>query len=266
MIDRACARSECDVLILTRGGGSLEDLWPFNEVAVARAIHRCRIPLVSAVGHEIDYTIADFVADRRAATPSAAAELVSPDRQEWLARLQQLLRRLEQRLHQAHSARAQRLDWLEKRLQQRHPGQQLRQQFQRLDELERRYRLNMVMRLGTLRSVLQAAHTHLLRLSPAARRRELEQRRQVLARRLQRAMQTLLTARRQALSVQCRALDAISPLATLQRGYAIVRRTDGSIVRQAQDVAPGTHITARLARGQLLCTVDTVEETPGKAS
>lgn len=258
MIDRASARGDCDVLILTRGGGSLEDLWPFNEVAVARAIHRCRIPLVSAVGHEIDYTIADFVADRRAPTPSAAAELVSPDRQEWLVRLQPLRRRLEHRLLQVHSTARQRLGWLEKRLQQRHPGQLLRLQAQRLDDLEHRYRLNISFTIDSLHSIVQASYIHLLRLSPAVRRQELEVHRQTLARRLQRAMQTLLTSRRQALGIQCRALEAISPLATLERGYAIVQRTDGTVVRQALDVTTGEQVTARLARGHLLCTVDAV--------
>ena len=260
MIDRASTRAECDVLILTRGGGSLEDLWPFNEALVARAIYRCRIPLVSAVGHEIDYTIADFVADRRAPTPSAAAELVSPDQRDWLARLQQLLRRLEHRLQQAHAAGGERLGWLERRLQQRHPGQHLRQQAQRLDDLERRYRMSISTTINKLGSIVQNTYSHLLRVSPATRRKELEARRQALAQRLERAMQTLLTARRQALNVQCRALDTISPLATLERGYAIVQRADGSVVRQAQDVTAGARVTARLARGQLLCTVDTVKE------
>ena len=137
----ASRRADCDVLILTRGGGSLEDLWPFNEEVVARAIHDCRIPLVSAVGHEIDFTIADFVADRRAATPSAAAELVTPDQLEWLARLTQLSARLENRLRHTLSDDQRRLAWLEQRLQQVHPGQYLRQQAQRLDELEQRARL-----------------------------------------------------------------------------------------------------------------------------
>jgi exodeoxyribonuclease VII large subunit len=258
----ASARADCDVLILTRGGGSLEDLWPFNEEVVARAIHDCRIPLVSAVGHEIDFTIADFVADQRAATPSAAAELVTPDQLEWLARLRQLATRLENRLRHALADDRKRLLWLEQRLQRIHPGQYLRQQAQQLDELEQRARLLIEMRFNNLRSSLKELHANLQGHSPVPLLGRLEHQQDLLAQRLGSAVHGLLTAKRRALELACRSLDAISPLATLQRGYAIVSRLpERQILRRADTVKAGDQVEARLAEGTLVCTVDATEPT-----
>jgi exodeoxyribonuclease VII large subunit len=256
----ASTRADCDVLILTRGGGSLEDLWPFNEEAVARAIHDCRIPLVSAVGHEIDFTIADFVADRRAPTPSAAAELVVPDQREWLARLGQLAARLETRLRHALADDRKRLAWLEQRLQRLHPGQYLRQQAQRLDELEQRIRLLIKLKINNLGSTLKQLHANLQRHSPLQRLDRLELECGLLTQRLGGAMQGLLTQKRRALELACRSLDAISPLATLQRGYAIVSRLpERRILRRAAEASAGDRIEARLAEGALVCTVEATE-------
>ena len=126
MIRRADARRECDVLIIARGGGSLEDLWAFNEEIVARAIFDCSIPTVSGVGHEVDFTIADFVADQRAPTPSVAAEMVSPDQHDWLNQLRALDSELYKRLTRQMQRLGERLTWIGKRLQQQHPGQKLR--------------------------------------------------------------------------------------------------------------------------------------------
>lgn len=260
-IDTASGRADCDVLILTRGGGSLEDLWPFNEEVVARAIHRCRTPLVSAVGHEVDFTIADFVADRRAPTPSVAAELVSPDQQEWLAHVQHLAVRMQQRLQQARIESGQQLAWLHKRLQQLHPGQNLRQQAQRLDDLERRSRLSITSTISHLHASLQATHARLRQHSPGARLGEMELRWRGLAQRLGAALKSFMTRQQQALTVNSRALHAISPLATLERGYAIVRTPGGNIVRTTESIKPGDPVEARLARGTLQCTVDAIDHS-----
>jgi exodeoxyribonuclease VII large subunit len=252
----AGARADCDVLILTRGGGSLEDLWPFNEEVVARAIHDCRIPLVSAVGHEIDFTIADFVADQRAATPSAAAELVSPDQFEWLARLAQLATRLENRLRHTLSDHHRQLAWLEKRLQQLHPGQYLRQQAQRLDELEQRLQRGLERRLGAARTALGQWRARLRGVAPGPRLARLAARRTELERRLRSVLEHRLDQRRQALKGLARALDAVSPLATLGRGYSITRRVrDGALLRTAAEVAVGEEIETRLAEGGLISIV-----------
>ena len=258
-LQQASKRLDCDVLILTRGGGSLEDLWPFNEEIVARAMFDCDIPIVSAVGHEVDFTIADFVADQRAATPSAAAELVSPDQQEWLQHLGHLATRLQARCMDGLGNRKQALGWLQKHLQRLHPGQTLRQQAQRLDDLERRSRLSMTNRINELQSTLKASHARLQQHSPATRIGEMKLRWEGTAQRLGAALQPRLATHRQALAINSRALNSISPLATLERGYAIVSKTDGNILRTVDGVTTGEKIQARLARGQLLCTVDEIK-------
>jgi len=256
-IDRASRGGECDVLVLTRGGGSIEDLWAFNEEIVAHAIHNCRIPLVSAVGHEVDFTIADFVADQRAPTPSAAAELVSPEQTEWLARLDTLETRGARLIQQLFTDSRQRLNWLNQRLQFRHPGQYLRQQAQRLDELEQRSRLAIRSHFNNLQSSLNTALARLKQATPGHRISRIELQRQGLAQRLNAAMTSQLQNRQRQLAVACKSLDTISPLATLDRGYAIVtRQSDKCILHQADSVKPGEKIEARLAEGRLECTVD----------
>jgi exodeoxyribonuclease VII large subunit len=162
-IDVACRRAECDVLILARGGGSLEDLWAFNDERVARAIHRARIPIVTGIGHEIDFTIADFVADVRAPTPSGAAELVVPDARAWLQRLGQLQARFTAAMRRGLQSERSRLSGLQRRLDNAHPGARLRALSQRLDELESRLQFALQAqlaaragRLATLARALQA--------------------------------------------------------------------------------------------------------------
>jgi len=259
MLETAAARKECDVLILTRGGGSLEDLWAFNEEIVARAIHACPIPVISAVGHEVDFTIADFVADQRAPTPSAAAELVSPDQAEWLTQVSALETRGIRHIRQILADCQERLRWLEQRLQLRHPGQQLRQQAQRLDELEQRARLAISSHFNNLRYSLNEMTAQLKQTSPAHQISRTELQRQALAQRLRTAMSRLLQTRQQQLAVACKSLDTISPLATLDRGYAIVtRQADKQILHEANAMQTGDQIEARLASGRLLCTVDDI--------
>jgi exodeoxyribonuclease VII large subunit len=255
-LELAARRRDCDILILTRGGGSLEDLWPFNEEIVARAIHACDIPVISAVGHEIDFTIADFVADQRAATPSAAAELASPDQQEWQQHIGHLATRLQGRIRDTLASNNQAVTWLAKHLQQLHPGQTLRQQAQRLDELERRSLASLQSTISRLQASLQTSQARLQQCSPGRRIGELQLHWRATAQRLGSAMQAAVTTRRQALAVYSRALNAISPLATLERGYAIVSRPGGDILRDASDVKTGEQINARLGRGKLVCTVD----------
>ena len=257
MIKTAAARNECDVLVLTRGGGSLEDLWAFNEEIVARAIFDCRIPLVSAVGHEVDFTIADFVADQRAPTPSVAAELVSPDKDEWLTRVSHLQTRSGRHIQQDLIDRRQRLDWLNKRLQLRHPGQYLRQQVQRLDEFEQRIRLSIHSNFSNLQSSLHEKLARLKQATPGHRIARYRLQQHGLLQRLNTATGILLEGRKQQLATACRTLDAVSPLATLERGYAIVTRPDSNkIIRRTSDIKTGEQIETRLTDGRLLCTVD----------
>ena len=258
-IDRAEARREVDVLVVTRGGGSLEDLQAFNDEAVARAIHRAHLPIVSAVGHEVDISIADLAADQRAATPSAAAELLSPDgmaiRRELQARTERLNQSLTRQLmhHRAY------LDRLARRLASQHPGRQLRERAQRLDELEQRLVHAGHARLTARRQHLEGLTRRLRAVSPAHQLRALAAQQSALTNRLQIAMRSDLARREARLQENARALEAVSPLATLQRGYAIVRDDEnGRILRTASEVKTGDRVHARLGQGELTARVETV--------
>lgn len=251
----ASARRECDVLILCRGGGSLEDLWAFNEEVVARAIADCEIPLVAGVGHETDVTIADFVADLRAPTPSGAAECVSPDAGEWQRHFARLDARIAGLMESALERREERLQWLIKRLHQQHPAQRLRQQAQRVDELERRAARAMRAILERCDMRRREARARLLRHSPLPAIRAACNRSAVHQRQLIAAMYARLERLRGRLEHRAGALEALSPLATLARGYAVVRQSDGHVLTDSREVQPGAEIDARLAHGSLRCRV-----------
>lgn len=258
-ITSADQRAECDVLIVARGGGSLEDLWAFNEECVARALYACRLPVVTGIGHEIDFTIADLVADQRAATPTAAAELVSPDHLEWQALLAQRVGRLGTLMQNQLNYKRQTLDWTQRRLH--HPGQRLRNQAQRLDELEQRLHHAQRSLYRHLHAQVAELRARLRSHSPASRLRELTLTRVNLARRLRAAFTCCLDKSRAQLESLSRALDAVSPLATLGRGYAIVQRLpQHSLVRAARELTPGDRLEVRLGEGVAFCTVDKLHD------
>jgi exodeoxyribonuclease VII large subunit len=255
-LDLAARRAECDVLILARGGGSLEDLWAFNDEQVARAIARSPIPVVTGIGHEVDFTIADFAADVRAPTPTAAAQLVVPDRREWLERLGQLRHRFIAAIRrQLQDARAH-LIAAQARLRQAHPGTRLTQHGQRLDELEQRLQRATARLLERTGERLQRLNARILARSPGGAVRELELRRSSLGARLLLAVRTHLVAAETRLGLASHGLQAISPLATLSRGFAVVSRVaDGAVVHSAAAVNTGEEIEARLASGRLRARV-----------
>lgn len=251
MLRKASNSARHDVLLLTRGGGSLEDLWAFNDETVARAIHACAVPVVSAVGHEIDFSIADFVADLRAPTPSAAAELLVPDAvavDRHLRQLQQRLVTLQQRQLQAQS---QRVDHLLARLQAQRPQARLLRDRERLQHLQ--HRLAVVLREQSQRrhTRLERLHARLLAQHPHARLPLLARRLAEQDQRLRRAIAHILERRQTTLRHIGHALHAVSPLATLERGYAILFDAHGQVLRSAQGVAADTRLRARLADGEL---------------
>jgi exodeoxyribonuclease VII large subunit len=249
-------RAECDVLILARGGGSLEDLWAFNDEALARAVAACPIPVVSGIGHEIDFTIADFAADVRAATPSAAAEIVAPDAEEWAASLRRLRERLQRALRQGIDTHRERLRWLIGRAELVNPEARLAQQGQRLDELEQRASRALRQILADRRSALGLSVSRLWQLSPAARLQGTAARHAALFARLRAAGLRQLNRARERLAPLVRTLNAVSPLATLDRGYAIVSLEGGAILRDAKDATAGTIIEARLSQGRIRAKVE----------
>ncbi|HEV7606909.1 MAG TPA: exodeoxyribonuclease VII large subunit [Steroidobacteraceae bacterium] len=255
-IEAASRRAECDVLIVARGGGSLEDLWCFNDERVARAIAACRIPTVSGVGHEVDVTIADFVADVRAPTPSAAALATVPDKQSWLEALAQLEQRFGGAMGRALRTHALAVGALAQRLQVSHPGAKLLQHAQRLDDLELRLRLALRAGVVAKQQRLETLSTRLWRENPRHRLESLCAQAAALRQRLVTAFAGSLNALEQRLALASRTLDAVSPLATLGRGFAVVSLVaDGALLRDAAQAPAGTEIEARLARGRLRAKV-----------
>jgi exodeoxyribonuclease VII large subunit len=257
----ANTRAECDVLILTRGGGSLEDLWAFNEEPVARAIFNSRIPVISAVGHEVDVTISDLVADLRAPTPSGAAEMAVPDSDSWIRHLEQQLQRLASLAGRRRQRLAERLGFLASRLRQRDPRQRLAQDGQRLDELELRARRAVSNRLSARGRDLSALRARLSAASPARQLRRQALRRQDLHGRLLRAATNRLVQKRQALAGLSRELNAISPLATLGRGYSLAFDIQGQLLGDVDRVKAGDLIRVQVARGQIHAKVTGTEKT-----
>lgn len=259
-IGRAAARQECDVLIVARGGGSLEDLWAFNDERVARAIRAAPMPVVSGVGHEIDFTIADFVADARAPTPSGAAELVVPDRQVWLDAYSRLGRRLAIAvLRQARDCGLRR-EQLAKRLARVHPAVRVRQAAQRLDELEQRLSRAIAADAWQRRSRWSDLCARLAQVSPAALLRDRGLRHAALTQRLGHAIQAELARASHRMHLAQRTLDAVSPLATLDRGFAVVTlAATGRVVADAAQLAIGDDVQGRLARGRFRASVTAIE-------
>lgn len=254
-LETATARAECDVLILARGGGSLEDLWAFNEEIVALAIAACPIPLVAGIGHEIDFTIADLVADVRAPTPSGAAELVVPDGQDWLRRVQVLERRLKLAARRLLDGSRLAFRAVAARLARCHPGFMLRQNAQRLDELRAQLSTALRNRLTLDHLRVRSALARLRGGSPAIRVRMATDRVANAWLRLASALRTQLTVPGTQLAVLSGRLHTVSPLRTLERGYAIVLDAGGNVVRSTTQVQAGDAITARVADGQIKATV-----------
>lgn len=250
---------EPSVILLTRGGGSLEDLWAFNDEQLARAIHASRAPVVVAVGHEIDFTIADFVADVRAPTPSAAAELLVPERTEIEQRFDDLQAQLGNQIQAVLQRNVTTVEYLHKRLHSKRPEQQLATASTRLRDLSKQLKNRMHGLLELHSRDAASLDSRLQRCNPAHDLHSREDRVVTMRRRLDDQLRQKLELCNARLAGASRSLDAISPLAVLHRGYSMTSRADGSIVRNTEEVEVGEVIQTRLESGVLASKITKVE-------
>jgi exodeoxyribonuclease VII large subunit len=256
MLGVADRRRDVDVLLLVRGGGSLEDLWAFNDETLARAIAEVGLPVICGIGHEVDFTIADFVADVRAPTPSAAAELAVPDAAACRDALGVAAGRLSSAAKRDLRRRQLALRHSADRIRRLHPAQAIRQRMQRLDELQVRSLAAMRRELRARGDCLHRVVAELAAVSPAARLATLRQRTVHAARRLAPSFGHVVALAGSRLQAAVRALHVTSPIATIGRGYAIVTRAaDGAVLRDPAEAPAGTDIEARLAQGSLRARV-----------
>lgn len=253
---RAAASGRHDVLLLARGGGSLEDLWAFNDEALARTIAASPVPVVSAIGHETDFSLSDFVADLRAPTPSAAAELLVPDRSDLFLRLEGLQRRLSALQDNHMRQAAQRADRASLRLHAMRPQARLAAHAQRRDEALRRLQAAWRLRLQRHASTLRHADAVLNAMRPQRRLQLLRERLSPLHARAQAALARRLQREAMHLRGLARSLDAVSPLATIARGYAILQDERGRVVRSIEDANAGERLDARLQDGTLVVRIE----------
>lgn len=262
-IQTADRRSEVDLLLLVRGGGSLEDLWAFNDEQVAQAVFQCALPIVCGVGHEVDVTICDFVADLRAPTPSAAAEMATPDGEIVVQRVEAARRTLKRILSAQLSINGAQLQSLNERLQMRHPQRLLEDRGQRIDELENRLQQTMqsVTRTQSLQlhNLNRRLHSH----SPTQQLAKLCTALSNIELRLNNAVEKQITTSSNRWALAARALDTVSPLATLERGFAVVKHKK-KVVSNASDLAPGDQITTQVAQGLIHSKVDKIEPDPNE--
>lgn len=255
-MQRADSSGHFDAIILGRGGGSLEDLWSFNDETLARAIFHAQTPIVSAVGHETDFTITDFVADVRAATPTAAAELLSPDRNQLIRQIEQQEKQLTRRMSRILEQCQQQLDFTTKRI--RHPKERIEQQQSQLNQLLHRLQQNIQRNMSEQHIQTSNLAHRLERSSPA---RRISQERQALNNidtRLAHALRNNLTNKQTAFARIIDKLNLVSPLNTLSRGYAIASK-DKQVIRSIEEVEKGDALTVRVQDGEVRCTVKTTK-------
>lgn len=254
-IEKAERLKDVDVMIVGRGGGSMEDLWGFNDEALARKIAACDIPTVSAVGHEIDFTIADFVADLRAPTPSAAAELVVKNVEDLVEKSESLFHRLQQAIQVLFQKRQKELQFLSGRLID--PKRQIEQRMQRCDELTMRLQQSILRLIDKERSKVAFLESRLG--SPEDLIAQLKERLLLLSSQIEKAIRSLLDRKKTILEGQMSLLDSLSPLKVVDRGYAIARR-EGRVVKSITQVEVGDSLSVQVTDGFLQTKIEEIKE------
>jgi len=261
-IRRADADKKCDVIILARGGGSIEDLWSFNEENMAKAIYHAETPIICGVGHEIDFTIADFIADVRAPTPSAAAELVTPDSNQLITDVIQNRIWLQQHIIQLIQQKQQKLDWLSSRLELQKPSRKVQQQSQRLDEIVSRLHQQINVFISNKKLKLENLDSRLLTNRPIRKVQESQQKLSHLSVRLQQSMQNKIQNSQARFKLQMATLDSISPLRTLERGYSITKdKKSGSLITSVKQTKKEREIIVQFKDGEISAIVDSIRSS-----
>ncbi len=255
-LKKANLRADCDVLILTRGGGSLEDLWAFNEEIVARAIHTSKIPIISAIGHETDTTIADFVSDIRAPTPSGAAEIVTPDQSELLKLLETMSRRIEHEINQYINSKSQSMDWLSKRLSQSSPKMTVRKKIEILGNLRKLLFSSIGHNLSFHTKAVDNFKFRLNNSSPTLKIQRAISHLSEMQLKITASTKSSLTKFNSQLTALGKTLDSLSPLKTLDRGYAVARDSKTKkIISNSEKVSINSRIDIKLAKGEIAAKV-----------
>ncbi len=251
-LDNINKSNASDVILLTRGGGSIEDLWSFNEENVARAIFHSKLPVVTGIGHEVDFTIADFVADLRAPTPSAAAEIITPDQFELLEDLQQIENSITYFIQDSIATRHQSIDWLVQKIEFLHPIQAIERKINQLKELTRRIQYAVLIKFSNYQTHLKNSLLLLNKYSPHSKIQKSNFKLQETYNQLLRTTQQQIKQQQHTLITLARTLDAVSPLSTLNRGYSIVSQPQtGQIISNSRQVAVQEEVAIRLAQGHM---------------
>ena len=255
-LKKANLRADCDVLILTRGGGSLEDLWAFNEEIVARAIHASKIPIISAIGHETDTTIADFVSDIRAPTPSGAAEIVTPDQSELLKLLKTMFARIEHETNQYINSKSQSMDWLSKRLSQSSPIMTVKKQIEISGNLRKLLFSSIDRNLSLHTKAVDSLKFRLNNSSPKLKIQKAISHLSETQLKMTTSTKSSVTKFNSQLTALGKTLDSLSPLKTLDRGYAVARDSKTKkIISNSEKVSINSQIDIKLAKGEIAAKV-----------
>ena len=258
-IDIANERDECDVIIIARGGGSLEDLWCFNKELVARSIFHSKIPIISGIGHETDFTITDLVADLRAATPTAAAEIALPTTSEIVDRLNRYIFDITQLTDYKVNHFRHQLKSASLRMQASHPQSKLQFNMQKLDLINEKMQKLPMMQLRDLKNILKISFSKLLASNPKinieAERQNLEMKNMALSN----AMIGLIESKRNSFAVLTAQLEGASPLQSLRRGYALVTNEDGRNIKSVKKIKTGTSVKTKLSDGSFISRVEKIE-------